>query len=147
MSYLSSYPDDDLSPVLARIPEVGAADERILREIRSNLPERWYAVVSVCIAGLLGLHARLEELRGALDPALARAIVADRSGASLGDTERAILAFTEKATMAQAMMRSSDVEALRAAGLNDRQILAVASLVAYQNYALRAAQAFGVRAR
>ncbi len=147
MSYLSSYPDDDLSAVLARIPEVGTADERIRKEIRSNLPERWCALVSVCIAGLLGLEARLAELRGTLDPALARTIVADWSGASLGDAERAILAFTERATVAQARMRSLDVEALRAAGLSDRQILAVASLVAYQNYALRAAQAFGVRAR
>jgi len=147
MSYLSSFPGDDLSAVLAGIPEVAAADERIAGEIRSHVPERWHALVSVRIAALLGLEARLEELRGVLDPALARIIVADWSVAPLDDAEGAILAFTEKATITQARMRSSDVEALRAAGLNDRQILAVASLVAYQNYALRAAQAFGVRAR
>lgn len=147
MSYLSSFPGDDLSAVLAGVPEVAAADACVAREIRSHVPERWHALVSVRIAALLGLDARLEELRGALDPALARTIVADWSEASLDDTERAILAFTEKATVAQATMRASDVDALRVAGLNDRQILAVASLVAYQNYALRAAQAFGVRAR
>jgi len=147
LSSLSSFPGDDLSTVLARIPEVGAADERMWREIRSHVPDRWYALVSVCITDLLGLDGRLEELRGVLAPELARAVAADWSTASLSDTERAILAFTQKATVTQAQMHPSDVGALRAAGLDDRQILAVASLVAYQNYALRAAQAFGVRTR
>lgn len=146
MSYLSSFPGEDRSAVLAGIPEVAAADERVAREIRSHVPERWYALVSVRIAALLGLDARLDELRGVLAPELARAVAADWSAASLGGTERAILAFTEKATIAQATLRAADVDALRTAGLTDRQILAVASLVAYQNYALRAAQAFGVRA-
>ncbi len=147
MSYLASFPNDDLSAVLAGIPEVAAADRRMVREIRSHVPERWYALVSVRIASLLGLAFRLEEVRDPLDPELAQTIAIDWSTAPLGGTERAILAFTEKATIAQAAMRASDVDGLRAAGLTDRQILAVASLVAYQNYALRAAQAYGVRAR
>jgi uncharacterized peroxidase-related enzyme len=115
--------------------------------IRQHILKRWDALVSAGVGGLLGLECRPEDLRGELDPAVARVVATDRITAPLSSQERAILRFTEHVTADSSSIGQSDLQALREVGLDDRRILAVAALIAYQNYSIRAAQALGVRWR
>jgi uncharacterized protein YciW len=55
-----------------------------------------------------------------------------------------VLEYAEKGTMDEASVRRRDVDALRAAGLGDKDVLLIATAIAYHNYAIRMAAAFGV---
>lgn len=58
--------------------------------------------------------------------------------------ELALLTYAEKLTLAPGTMRKSDVEALRAAGLDDGQILEANQVIGYFNYANRLLNGLGV---
>ncbi len=58
-----------------------------------------------------------------------------------------MLAYAEKGTLDEAAVRRKDVEDLRAAGLGDKEILLIATAIAYHNYAVRMAAAFDVEPR
>ena len=55
-----------------------------------------------------------------------------------------MLAYAEKGTLDEASVRRGDVDALRAQGFDDKDVLVIATAVAYHNYAVRMAAAFDV---
>ncbi len=71
-------------------------------------------------------------------------LAADWKKLSLTGEEKAILSYTEKGTLAEASVRQRDVDALRQAGLADKDILLIATAIAYHNYSIRMAAAFDV---
>ncbi|MEM7264144.1 MAG: alkylhydroperoxidase, partial [Planctomycetota bacterium] len=58
--------------------------------------------------------------------------------------QRALCEFAEKLTRTPGAMRPDDLEALRAAGLDDGEILEVTHVVGYFNHINRVADAHGV---
>lgn len=88
-----------------------------------------------------------EFLRQAIDEDVAtvKQVQHDPSGAeALSAPERTMLAFVEKLTTAPWTMQRGDVEALRAAGFPDVQILEIVQLTAWFNFMTRVADALGV---
>jgi uncharacterized peroxidase-related enzyme len=79
------------------------------------------------------------------EDALADQIKLDYTQAELTGRERAMLDFAHKLTTTPWAMRESDVESLRAAGLDDLGILHVTLLAAWFNYINRVADALGVK--
>lgn len=73
-----------------------------------------------------------------------RAIVADYRSAPLTDRERALVRYAEKLTRAPREMESADVDALRAAGLADAEILDACQITGYYNFVNRLAHGLGV---
>ncbi len=145
-SFLSTIPGTDLLAVLQARPSVAAGHAAMRQAIESNLPSRWQSLISVCIAGLLGLDHQVDALRGELEPELVRKIIANWPGAPLDPKEMALLGFAHAGTVAEATITEQDIAELRSVGLSDRDILAAAALTAYDNHALRASQALGVLA-
>jgi len=72
------------------------------------------------------------------DELLAR-IEADWTAAGLDDRRRAMLRYAVRLTRAPASIERRDVDDLRAAGLDDRDVLELAEVVAYYAYANRIA--------
>ena len=73
-----------------------------------------------------------------------RAAAVDFRGVELSGRERALAEFAEKLTTRPGDMTESDVSVLRAAGLDDREILSVNLIVAYFNFVNRVASGLGV---
>ncbi len=65
--------------------------------------------------------------------------------AGLDERREAVLAYAEKLTRSPAEIRRSDLDALRAAGLKDADVLGLAECVAYYAYANRIVDGLGVR--
>ena len=72
------------------------------------------------------------------------AALAAGEAAGLSGREAALVAFAEKLTRTPQAMAQTDVQALRAAGLNDRAILDLAQCVGYFNYVNRIVTGLGV---
>lgn len=144
MSRLKSVASQSFDDLLAAAPGALEADNEMRRQIQAGLPPRLYSLIAVAVAGLLGFERFAEALRGSLAGSLASQIAKDWSKAALSETEKAVLAFTEKGTLNEAAVRRADVETLRLAGLSDREVLSVATAVAYHNYSIRIAAAFDV---
>jgi uncharacterized peroxidase-related enzyme len=91
------------------------------------------------------MHAHGQDFRAEVkDDALADAILRDWKTAPLSPRRRAICEYAVKLTLEPAKMRESDVETLRAAGLDDREILAVVHITSYFNYLNRLADGLGI---
>ena len=54
---------------------------------------------------------------------------------------------TKRSARSEAAVRKRDVEELRAADLSDKDILLIATAIAYHNYSIRMAAAFNVLPR
>ena len=78
------------------------------------------------------------------DDALLEQIEKDYRSAGLDQRRLAMLAYVEKLTRAPASMVRADVEALRAAGFGDADILAIAEVAGYYAYVNRIAGGLGV---
>ena len=78
------------------------------------------------------------------DDALLERIDAGWRAAGLGERREAILAYAEKLTRAPASVVRADVDALRAVGLSDADVLGLAECVAYYAYANRIVDGLGV---
>jgi uncharacterized peroxidase-related enzyme len=78
------------------------------------------------------------------DPALVEALKTDWRRAELDSRVREMLEYAIKLTRTPASVRREDVERLREAGLEDREILDVAQIVAYFNFVNRLADGLGV---
>lgn len=65
--------------------------------------------------------------------------------AGLDERREAVLAYAEKLTLTPAEIRRGDLDALRAAGLKDADVLGLAECVAYYAYANRIVDGLGVR--
>ncbi len=68
----------------------------------------------------------------------------DFRAAEMSPRERAILEYAEKLTVAPGDVRAADVEALRAAGLDDLAIHDLCAVVAYFAFVNRIADGLGV---
>ena len=78
------------------------------------------------------------------DDELADRLEADWKQAPLCPRRRAIVDYVAKLTRNPAQMSKADLEPLRAAGLEDADILAVAEVAAYYAYVNRIADGLGV---
>ncbi len=77
--------------------------------------------------------------------AQAAAVIADwRTAEGLSPADAALCAYAEKATRTPAAMKESDVETLRATGLDDTAISDATQVIAYFNYINRIADCLGV---
>ena len=79
-----------------------------------------------------------------LDEALVEALRRDWRTADLAPEERVMLAYVEKLTLTPARMERQDVEALRAAGFDDRAVLQIAQITSFFAYFNRMADGLGV---
>jgi uncharacterized peroxidase-related enzyme len=106
-------------------------------------------MVGVTVSRLNGCeYCREHHARG-----LARLLPADRKGVAeavrvgdlskLSERERAMCSYAAKLTLDPASVARPDVEALREAGLTDREVLDVAQVAAYFAYANRIALGLG----
>ena len=78
------------------------------------------------------------------DAVLARAVMDDYRTAAISARERAMLDFATRLTTEVRSAGKGDVDALRAGGLDDGQILEVAHVVGFFNYFNRLADGLGV---
>jgi len=78
------------------------------------------------------------------DDALLERIERDVESAGLSERRLALLRYAEKLTRTPAEMRADDVEALRAVGLDDADVLALCEVVGYYAYVNRIADGLGV---
>jgi len=78
------------------------------------------------------------------DDELAEAIALDHARADLDERRRAMLAFADKLTATPAAMRREDTDALRRAGFEDPEILAIVEVTSYYAYANRIVDGLGV---
>ena len=147
MSWLNEIPGQLFEDGLSLAPHARSADDDMATAVAAGVDPRRYAIISLAIAGMLGCESFAEALSGPLDIETARKVCSDWREAELDEQELAMLAFTEKGTLDESSMRQDDVQALRNAGLSDRDILSLTALVSYQNYALRVAAALNVKPR
>lgn len=78
------------------------------------------------------------------DDALAEAITEDWATAGLDPRRAAMLRFTETLTRTPSRAERADVDALRAVGFADRDILHIVEVAAYYAYVNRVADGLGV---
>jgi uncharacterized peroxidase-related enzyme len=78
------------------------------------------------------------------DDALAERIEQDWMAAGLDRRRTAMLVYAAKLTRTPGEMTRADVEALRAAGFSDADVLAIAEVVGYYAYVNRIADGLGV---
>ena len=71
-------------------------------------------------------------------------VISNWREADLEDAEKAMLAFTEKFTLTPSRMTDKDIEALRRAGFDEKQILAIGLGAGYRNWVDRIADLLGV---
>jgi uncharacterized peroxidase-related enzyme len=79
-----------------------------------------------------------------LDDELAAELRRDHTKAPLSDTDREMLDFAVKLTVAPYKHTREDVDRLRAVGFNDVGVLQITLIAAYFNYINRVADALGV---
>lgn len=75
---------------------------------------------------------------------LARSLARDPGSAEVSPTDRAMLDYAAKLTLAPSAVSSADVDALREGGFTDAAILDICQVVAYYNYVNRLADGLGV---
>ena len=144
MSRLRTISGKSFDDLLTAAPGALEADNEMRRQIQNGINSRWYSLIGVAVAGLLGCKKFVEHLRGPLESGFAAQVANDWSKVSLSEAEKAILSYAEKGTIDEASVRRHDVDALRQAGLSDKDILLVATAIAYHNYSIRMAAAFDV---
>ena len=69
----------------------------------------------------------------------------DYTQVDLGKQTRALLDFAKKLTLHHREMERADIEALRAQGFDDRDILDAVQLIGYFNYTNRVMAALGIQ--
>jgi alkylhydroperoxidase family enzyme len=144
VSRLRTVSGQSFEELLNAAPGALEADNAMRRQIQQGISARRYALIGVAVAGLLGCERFVEHLRGPLESSFALQVVANWTKLSLAEDEKAILSYSEKGTLNEASVRRRDVDALRQAGLSDKDILLVATAIAYHNYSIRMAAAFDV---
>jgi uncharacterized peroxidase-related enzyme len=91
------------------------------------------------------VEAHAHDLRGEVDDeSLIAQVKTEWTAAALPEADRALLAFAVKLTKTPGAMSRADVEALRAAGFDDRGISDAVQVIAYFNYINRVADGLGV---
>ena len=144
MSRLRMAPGKSFDELLSAAPGALEADTAMRRQLIEQLTPRLYSLIGLVVAGCLHCESLVEALRGPVDQSFAAQAASDWRALTLTAAEKAVLSYTEKGTLDEASVRQRDVEALRSAGLTDRDILLIATAIAYHNYAIRMAAAFDV---
>ncbi|HXV79989.1 MAG TPA: hypothetical protein VEG60_08920 [Candidatus Binatia bacterium] len=144
MSRLRTVSGKSFDDLLSAAPGALEADREMRRQIQKGISARWYALIGVTVAGFLRCERFVDDLRGPLEKSFAFQLAADRTKISLTDEEEAIVSYAERGTLDEASVRRRDVEVLRQAGLTDKDILLIATAIAYHNYSIRMAAAFDV---
>ncbi len=147
MSRLRIVPGHRLEDLLTAAPGALEADREMRRQLIEHLTPRLYSLIGVTVAGLLGCERFVENLREPLDGSFALQAAQDWRKLALTEVEKAVLAYTEIGTLDESSVRRRDVDELRTAGLNDKEILLIATAIAYHNYSIRVAAAFDVPPR
>ena len=142
MSRLRMVSGNRLEDLLTAAPGALEADTTMRHLLVEQLTPRLYSLIGVVVAGCLCCKDLVETLRGPLDQSFADHAASDWRALALTAAEKAVLAYTEKGTIAEASVRRRDVDALRVAGFSDKDVLLIATTVAYHNYAIRMAAAF-----
>jgi uncharacterized peroxidase-related enzyme len=126
--------------------------KNVLHHTSNNLPVWLLELVGIRVSILNGCDYCVDHHSAGLRRLLADDSRTDallgslRAGrhADLGPQEAAILAYADHLTLAPASMTEADLEPMRAAGLDDGEILEVNQVVAYFAYANRTVQGLGV---
>ncbi|HXV47815.1 MAG TPA: hypothetical protein VEB61_03355 [Candidatus Binatia bacterium] len=147
MSRLRMVPRNSMDDLLGAAPGALEADGAMRGLLVEELTPRLFSLIGVTVAGCLGCEKYVEALRGPLESSFAAQAARDWRALELPAAERALLAYAEKGTVDEASVRKRDVEGLRAAGYSDRDVLLIATAIAYHNYAVRMAAAFAVTPR
>jgi uncharacterized peroxidase-related enzyme len=79
-----------------------------------------------------------------LDKALVEALQKDYTTAPISAQDRLMLDYVVKLTKDATKVQKNDIEALRAAGFDDRGILQITLIASWFNYINRVADALGV---
>jgi alkylhydroperoxidase family enzyme len=144
MSRLRMVTGARIEDLLSAAPGALEADSAMRALLIEQLTPRLFSLIGVVIAGCLGCERIVEALRGPLDQAFAVQAARDWRALDLTAAEKAVLEYAEKGTMDEASVRRREVDALRAAGLGDKDVLLIAAAIAYHNYAIRMTAAFDV---
>jgi uncharacterized peroxidase-related enzyme len=124
-----------------------------LHHTANTLPKAYLEAVGVLVSRLNGCaycvaHHRAGLLREAADAATGEAMLvaldSDTPGAPFTAGEQAGLAYAGKLALAPATVSVADIEAMRAAGLDDGQILEINQVTGYFCYANRVVLGLGV---
>ena len=143
MSHLRMVSSKRFEDLLAATP--GALEAEAMRRLLvEHLKPRLYSLIGVVVAGCLRCEHLVDALRGPLDQSFAAEAASDWHLLALTAAEKAVLAYAEKVSMNEASVRRRDVDELRAAGLSDKDVLLIATAIAYHNYAIRLVAAFDV---
>lgn len=147
MSRLRMVAGTKIEDFLSAAPGALEADSAMRRLLIEQLTPRLFSLIGVVVAGCLRCERFIEALRGPLDQTFAVQAVRDWRALALTTAEKAVLEYAEKGTMDEASVRRRDIDALRAAGLSDKEVLLIATTIAYHNYAIRMASVFDVLPR
>lgn len=122
---------DDANTLPTWLQEVVSSWVSILNDCPYSLANHWANA-----AHLIGDAARARAIRAALDARAPETVFAGR--------ELALMTYAEKLTLRPADMIEADVMALRAAGLDDGEILEANQIIGYFNYVNRLLNGLGV---
>jgi len=122
---------DDANTLPAWLQETISSYVSILNDCPYSLANHWANA-----AHLIADGDRAAQIRAALDARSPEIAFAGR--------ELAVLRYAEKLTLRPGEMTRADVDALRAAGLNDGEILETNQIVGYFNYVNRLLNGLGV---
>ena len=122
---------DDTNTLAPWLQETISSYVSILNDCAYSLANHWANA-----RHLIGDEARADAIEAALH--------ARRPEDAFDGAELALLRYAEKLTTAPGTMAAADVEALRAAGLDDGQILEANQIVCYFNYVNRSLNGLGV---
>lgn len=147
MSRLRMVSGKRIEDLLSAAPGALEADTAMRRLLVEQLTPRLYSLIGVVVAGCLRCERFVDDLRGSLDKTFAAQAASDWRALTLTAAEKAVLAYAEKGTIDEAAVRKRDVDDLRPAGLSDKDVLLIATAIAYHNYSIRMAAAFDVAPR
>lgn len=122
---------DDANTIPAWLQETISSYVSILNDCPYSLANHWANA-----RHLIGNSARADEIEAALH--------ARQPETAFTGAELALLRYTEKLTLRPGEMERSDVDALRAAGVDDGEILEANQIVCYFNYVNRTLNGLGV---
>lgn len=144
MSRLKTVAGKRIEDLLGAATGALEADSAMRTLLIDQLTPRLYCLIGVVVASALRCEQWVDALRGPLDRSFADQAARDWRALDLSATDRAVIAYAEKGTIDEASVRRRDVDALRAAGFSDKEVLLIATTIAYHNYAIRMAAAFDV---
>lgn len=144
MSRLRMVSGKRFDDLLVAAPDALEADTAMRRLLVKELTPQLYSLIGVVVAGCLGCRELIDALRGPLDRSFAVQLASDWRALALTNSEKAVLAYAEKGTIDEASVRKRDVDELRSEGFSNKDVLLIATAIAYHNYAIRMGAAFDV---